>query len=64
MTSSGRLTSRKAFGFGILLRFDFEWIDLEAGTEPDVVLVDVVVVEGLIYRNLSPNLIHLVVATP
>ena len=48
MTSSGRLTSRKAFGFGILLRFDFEWIDLEAGTEPDVVLVDVVVVEGLI----------------
>jgi hypothetical protein len=34
--------------------------DLGAGTGPETEVVDVVVDEGLIYQNLSPNLIQLV----
>ena len=63
LTSSGRQTCRKASGFGIPLRFDFVWTgrtDLGAGTGPETEVVDVVVDEGLIYQNLSPNLIQLV----
>ena len=67
LTSSGRQTCRKASGFGIPLRFDFVWTgrtDLGAETGPETEVVDVVVDEGLIYQNLSPNLIQLVAKAP
>ena len=38
--------------------------DLGAETGPETEVVDVVVDEGLIYQNLSPNLIQLVAKAP
>ena len=38
--------------------------DPGAGTGPETEVVDVVVDEGLIYQNLSPNLIQLVALAP